>query len=72
LVVKDDRLGEFSTAGQDHQRHWANAKTEGDIMVVTSLQVLEPEAMRYAWQSFPAATLYNGAGLPAVQFRTDN
>jgi sialate O-acetylesterase len=72
LVVKDDRLGEFSTGGQVHQWHWADTKTEGDTVVVTSLQVLEPEAVRYAWQSFPAATLYKGAGLPAVPFRTDN
>jgi sialate O-acetylesterase len=28
-------------------------------------------AARYAWQSYPVATLYNGAGLPAVPFRTD-
>jgi integrase len=31
-----------------------------------------PVAARYAWQSFPVATLYNGAGLPAVPFRADH
>ena len=35
-------------------------------------EVPEPEAARYAWQSYPKATLYNGAGLPAVPFRTDD
>jgi sialate O-acetylesterase len=34
--------------------------------------VPEPEAARYAWQSYPVATLFNGAGLPAVPFRSDN
>jgi hypothetical protein len=29
-------------------------------------------AARYAWQANPAATLFNGKGLPAVPFRTDN
>jgi sialate O-acetylesterase len=33
--------------------------------------VPEPEAARYAWQSYPVTTLFNGAGLPAVPFRTD-
>ena len=41
-------------------------------MVVTSPQVLNPAAVRYAWQSNPIATLFNGAGLPAVPFRTDD
>jgi sialate O-acetylesterase len=28
--------------------------------------------VRYAWQSNPEATLFNGAGLPAGPFRTDH
>ena len=32
----------------------------------------QPKQVRYAWQSNPAATLFNGAGLPATPFRTDN
>jgi sialate O-acetylesterase len=27
--------------------------------------------VRYAWQSNPRATLFNGAGFPAAPFRTD-
>jgi hypothetical protein len=34
--------------------------------------VPDPQAARYAWQANPAATLFNGAGLPAVPFRTDH
>jgi Beta-L-arabinofuranosidase, GH127 len=33
--------------------------------------VSNPKEVRYAWQSNPAATLFNGAGLPAAPFRTD-
>lgn len=72
LVAKGEKLGEFSVAGKDRKWHWADAKIQGNTIVVSSPEVPEPEAARYAWQSFPTATLYNGAGLPAVPFRTDN
>jgi sialate O-acetylesterase len=72
LVVKGDQLGEFSVAGQDRQWHWAEAKIEGDSVIVSAPQVPEPQAARYAWQANPQATLFNGAGLPAVPFRTDD
>jgi sialate O-acetylesterase len=72
LVVKGDRLGEFAVAGRDRRWHWAEAKIDGNSVVVSSPDVPDPQDARYAWQSFPSATLYNGAGLPAVPFRTDN
>jgi sialate O-acetylesterase len=71
LLVKGDKLGEFSMAGNDRKWHWGDARIEGISIVVSSPKVPEPVAARYAWQSFPTATLYNGAGLPAVPFRTD-
>lgn len=72
LVVKGDKPGEFSVAGQDRQWHWAEARVEGDSVVVSSSAVPDPQAARYAWQANPMATLFNGAGLPAVPFRTDD
>ena len=72
LVVKGDKPEEFSVAGKDHKWYWADARIEGDAIVVSSPMVPEPEAARYAWQAYPKATLYNGVGLPAVPFRTDN
>jgi sialate O-acetylesterase len=71
LVVKGAKLEEFSLAGEDHKWHWADARIEGDNVVLSSPDVPNPQEARYAWQSNPAATLYNGAGLPAVPFRTD-
>jgi len=62
----------FAIAGQDRKFVWANARIEGDTIVVWSDQVLKPSAVRYAWANNPAANLYNGAGLPAVPFRTDD
>jgi sialate O-acetylesterase len=72
LVAKNGKPEEFSIAGIDHVWHWADARIQDDAIVVSSPQVPEPEAARYAWQSYPTATLYNRAGLPAVPFRTDN
>ncbi len=71
LMVKGDQLAEFSLAGEDHVWHWADAKIEGDSVVVSSAKVPHPVSVRYAWQSNPKATLFNGVGLPAVPFQTD-
>ena len=70
LVAKGEP-GEFAMAGEDGAWHWANARIDGDAVILTSPEVPAPKFARYAWQSFPHATLYNGAGLPAVPFRTD-
>ncbi|MFO1478063.1 MAG: sialate O-acetylesterase [Verrucomicrobiota bacterium] len=72
LVSKGGDPVEFAVAGSDRKWHWAEARIEGDSVVVSSTDVPEPVAARYAWQSFPKATLYNGNGLPAVPFRTDD
>ena len=71
LIVKGDKLGEFSIAGDDRKWYWADARIEGDTVVISSPSVPNPKEVRYAWQSNPAATLFNGAGLPAAPFRTD-
>lgn len=72
LVVKGAKLGEFAVASEDRQWHWAEAHIDGDTVIVSSPQVSKPVAVRYAWQANPLATLYNGAGLPAAPFRSDN
>lgn len=72
LVVKGDKLGEFAVAGADQKWFWADAKIDGDSVIVSSPQVPSPTAARYAWQANPTATLFNAAGLPAVPFRTDH
>jgi len=71
LAVKGTKLEEFAIAGEDRKWVWADAHIEGDTVVVSSPSAPNPKEVRYAWQSNPAATLFNGAGLPAVPFRTD-
>jgi sialate O-acetylesterase len=62
----------FQIAGADEKFVDADAKIEGDSVVVSSAQVPKPVAVRYAWDDYPdGANLYNAAGFPAAPFRTD-
>lgn len=72
LVAKDGPLVGFAVAGDDQVWAWADARIEGDTVVVNTPNVPTPVAVRYAWQANPACNLYNGAGLPASPFRTDD
>ena len=72
LMAKDDELKEFTIAGDDQKFIPANAKIEGNTIVVWSDAVKEPKAVRFAWRNIPKPNLYNGAGLPASPFRTDS
>lgn len=65
------KLTGFAIAGADHKFHWADARIEGNDIVVSSADVPMPLAVRYAWADNPDCNLYNGAGLPASPFRTD-
>jgi len=72
LVAKGGNLEGFSIAGADRKWYSAEARINGHSVVVSSPSVLHPKEVRYAWQSNPAATLFNGVGLPAGPFRTDD
>jgi sialate O-acetylesterase len=71
LVAKGGKLTGFAVAGADRKFVWADAKIEGDTVVVSSDKVAAPVAVRYAWANNPDCNLYNKAGLPASPFRTD-
>lgn len=71
LVAKGGTVTGFALAGADGKFHWADARIEGDAVVVSSAKVKEPKAVRYAWANNPVCSLYNGAGFPACPFRTD-
>jgi sialate O-acetylesterase len=61
----------FAIAGADQKFHWAKAEIKGNQVVVSSTEVPDPVAVRYAWANNPVCNLVNGAGLPASPFRTD-
>ncbi len=73
LVVKDDKeLNGFAIAAADKKFVWANAKIDGNKVLVWHEQIAQPRAVRYAWADNPQdANLYNKEGLPASPFRTD-
>ncbi len=68
LNAKGD-LSEFEVAGADGQWQAADAKIDGETVVVSAKAVTEPKQVRYAWKDNPVATLFNGAGIPASPFR---
>lgn len=72
LLAKDGELRSFLIAGEDKQWKPAQAKIVGDKVEVSSDEVAKPVAVRYAWANWPDCNLYNGAGLPATPFRTDD
>ncbi|HEY9285052.1 MAG TPA: sialate O-acetylesterase, partial [Pyrinomonadaceae bacterium] len=62
----------FAVAGADRKFVWAEARVEGDSVVVWNKSVPRPVAVRYAWADNPAVNLYNSDDLPASPFRTDD
>jgi len=62
----------FEIGGDDRKFVDAEAKIDGDTVVVRNEKVPHPVAVRYAWAMNPWCNLYNRAGLPASPFRTDD
>ena len=62
----------FEVAGADNVYHKAHAEIVGpDSVMVWSEAVAEPKQVRFAWHDVAMSNLANGAGLPALCFRTD-
>lgn len=62
----------FQIAGWDQNFYWAQARLEGNEVVVWSSDVKNPVAVRYGWSDNPGPLdLYNEVGLPLAPFRTD-
>lgn len=62
----------FAIRGEDKKWVWADAKIDGDSVVVWSDKVPKPVAVRYAWADYPVCNLFNKADFPACPFRTDD
>jgi len=62
----------FTIAGADKKFLYAEAVLDGNTVLVSSSQVPNPVAVRYAWADNPeGCNLSNKEGLPASPFRTD-
>jgi sialate O-acetylesterase len=63
----------FAIAGADKKFVWADAKILEDGRIeVSSANVADPAAVRYAWADNPVCNMFSGAGLPLTPFRTDD
>ena len=73
LKARGAVLAGFTIAAADRHFHAAQARIDGDDVVVQAADVGAPVAVRYGWSENPAAAnLVNAAGLPASPFRTDH
>ncbi len=61
----------FEIAGADGKYAPGDVKVDGNTLVVSSAQVANPVAVRYAWADDPVCNLVNQVGLPASPFRSD-
>jgi len=73
LVSNDgEELRRFAIAEANKKFIWADAKIDGDKVIVWSEKVPDPKYVRYAWSDNPrGANLYNKEGLPASPFETE-
>ena len=63
--LKNGKLEHFSISGKDNKWYRADARIDGNTVIVESNEVSEPVAVRYGFTNNPAkANLYNKEGLP--------
>lgn len=72
LTSKDGPLHSFLIAGEDGKFVEATARIKGSTVVVHSDSVEKPVAVRFGFTDEAEPNLFNGAGLPASPFRTDD
>jgi len=67
-------LDGFTVAGHDRVfcPEVARVNRKENCIEIVCENVTEPVAVRYAWENYVRATLFNTAGLPASSFRTDS
>lgn len=68
LQTRGGGLTGFEIAGADGSFVPAEAKIEGETVVLSNPAVPSPVAARYGWANSPQCHLFNGAGLPASPF----
>lgn len=73
LVAKGGgALTGFEVAGDDHHFMSANAKIDGNTVLISSDGIAEPKYVRYGWADAPTVNLTNGKGLPTSPFTSED
>ncbi len=61
----------FAIAGGDKKLHWAQARLDGDSVLVWSPEVDKPKIITYAWDNNPEVNLFSLDSLPVDPFREE-
>ncbi|MBN2279606.1 MAG: glycosyl hydrolase family 2 [Candidatus Marinimicrobia bacterium] len=72
LICSGKELTDFLIADVNKKFVPAKAKIDDNSILVWSDTVTEPIAVRFGWTNIAEPNLFNGVGLPASPFRTDN
>ncbi|MBW3597434.1 MAG: sialate O-acetylesterase, partial [Planctomycetes bacterium] len=73
LTTRDGKSPtDFAIAGEDGEFVPAEARIDGDTVIVSSSEIENPEQVRFAWRDDAEPNLMNQEGLPASPFRTDD
>jgi sialate O-acetylesterase len=72
LVAKDGDPSHLMIAGEDKKFYPATGKIDGSSLVVSSPDVPNPVAVRYAFKNADMPNLFSREGLPVNLFRTDD
>jgi len=67
-MAKGTALTGFEIAGTDGKFQAAEAKIDGETLIVSSSAVEHPVSVRYGWANSPQCNLFNKEGLPASPF----
>ena len=70
-VSPESYASAFEVAGSDGKFVAAQARIDGETVVVTSAAVAHPRYVRYAWANDSTGGLYNSLGLPASTFSSE-
>ena len=72
LVIRTGAQGNgFQIAGPDSVFKDAVVRVQGKKVIVSHPEIVNPEAVRYAFTNTSEATLFTRDGLPSSSFRTD-
>lgn len=73
MVIPEDEILGFSLAGEDKIFHQAKASYINGKLLVSSDEVKNPKALRYAWAKNPGKlNMYNANKLPLRPYRSDD
>lgn len=72
LSIAGDTLAGIEIAGEDKVFHPAQAKLQGETLVVWSDEVEKPASVRFGFRDAVVTNLFNAANLPAPPFRSDD